>query len=216
MHSPGFEVERLGRGEIDPRLRLVVAGDLGPEDRIPGQVVRARQVDHQRDVAVRHRRQEEAGLQPRHRARHLGPGREHVPGEVERPQGLLAKIGDAEARQDALQVAPMQHVELRERHAPRPHLLHGGLVLAAPGIGEGWPIEGMAERRQDALALAGDAGAPVDEGAEDVEEQGLWCLRHAAKLPGRALKSRAGAYHLSRRERSTRRRRAGEGSRSVR
>src|SRR3954452_21800069 len=28
----GLEVERLGRGEIDPRLRLVVAGDLGPED----------------------------------------------------------------------------------------------------------------------------------------------------------------------------------------
>src|SRR4051794_2539574 len=32
----GPQVEGLGRGEIDPRLRLVVARDLGSEDRIPG------------------------------------------------------------------------------------------------------------------------------------------------------------------------------------
>jgi len=40
----------------------------------------------------------------------------------------------------------------------------------------------MAERRQDALALAGDAGAPVDQRAEHVEEEGFYVLGHAASL----------------------------------
>ena len=35
------EIERLRGGEVDARLRLVVAGDLGAEDRVPGQLVRA-------------------------------------------------------------------------------------------------------------------------------------------------------------------------------
>jgi hypothetical protein len=76
----------------------------------------------------------------------------------------------------------MQGVELGERNAPALHLLHGGLVFAAPGIREGEPIQRMPERCQDALALAGDAGAPIDEGAEDVEEQGFDVVRHAIKV----------------------------------
>ena len=66
---------------------------------------------------------------------------------------------EAEARQDALEVAPVQHVELAERDAAGAHLLHGGLVFAAPGVREGEPVEGVAERREDASRLR--ARSPV-------------------------------------------------------
>ena len=52
----GGEIERLAGSKIDTRLRLVVAGDFRAEDRVPRKVVAAREVDHQRDVAVRHGR----------------------------------------------------------------------------------------------------------------------------------------------------------------
>src|SRR5262245_3400418 len=67
----------------------------------------------------------------------------------------------------------VQHVELAERHAAGAHLLHRGLVLAAPGIGEGEPVELVATRRQHGLGLARDAAAPIDHRAEDIEEQRL-------------------------------------------
>ena len=47
-----------------------------------------------------------------------------------------------------------------------------GWYSAAPGVGKGDPVEVVAEARQDALGLAGDRGAPIDQGAEHVEEQG--------------------------------------------
>ena len=59
----GRKIERLAGREIDARLRLEVAGDLRPEDGVPRQVVAAREIDHQRDVAVRHRRQPELSLE---------------------------------------------------------------------------------------------------------------------------------------------------------
>ena len=94
-----------------------------------------------------------------------------MPREIELRHDLLGERCDAEAGQDALEVAPMQHVELAERNCTVPHLVHGGLILAAPGIGEGEPIELVAERLQHGLGLARDAGAPVDQRAEHVEEQ---------------------------------------------
>ena len=83
MHCAGAQIERLAGGEIDARLRLVVAGDFGAEDRVPRQIVAAREIDHQRDVAVRARRQHEFRLEPRQRRRHVRPGVEPVPGQIE-------------------------------------------------------------------------------------------------------------------------------------
>ena len=60
---------------------------------------------------------------------------------------------------------------LAERNTARPHLFHRRLVLAAPGVGEGGPIELMTERRKQPLRLARDARAPIDERAEDIEEK---------------------------------------------
>ena len=44
---PGLEAERLGRGQVHARLGLVVARDFGAEDRIPAEIVAAREVGHQ-------------------------------------------------------------------------------------------------------------------------------------------------------------------------
>jgi hypothetical protein len=72
----------------------------------------------------------------------------------------------------------MQNVELGEWNAPRPYFLHAGLVFVAPGISEAQPVGVVSEQLQHRLGLAPNAGAPIDEGAENIEEQ---CL-HGGEL----------------------------------
>ncbi len=47
MHSAGARSKRLAGGEINARLRLVVAGHFRAEDCVPGQIIAPRDVDHQ-------------------------------------------------------------------------------------------------------------------------------------------------------------------------
>ena len=79
----GREIERIDGGEIDVRLRLVVARDVGAQDRIPAQFVAPREIGHQSDVAVGAGRDQELGAEPRETALHIGPRIEPVPGEIE-------------------------------------------------------------------------------------------------------------------------------------
>jgi len=65
----------------------------------------------------------------------------------------------------------MQHVEFAERNVPVAHLIHRALILAAPGIRKGEPVGRDAERLEDLLGLACDAGAPIDQRPEDIEQQ---------------------------------------------
>jgi hypothetical protein len=76
----------------------------------------------------------------------------------------------------------VQHVEPGKRQAAAAGLLHGGLVLAAPGIRETRPVAAPAERAEDALRLARNAGAPVDEGPEHVEEKSFDPRSHPASV----------------------------------
>ena len=73
----------------------------------------------------------------------------------------------------------MQHVKLAEADAAGAHLIHGALVFAAPGIREGEPVERKTLRLQHRLGLARNRRAPVDQGAEHVEEQRFDSDRHA-------------------------------------
>src|SRR6185437_7490478 len=102
------------------------------------------------------------------------PGVETVPGERQFGERGLAQVSQAEARDEPLQVAPVQQVELGERDSPATHLLHAGLVLAAPGIGEGQPVEFMTEGHELGLCLARNSGAPVRQGAEYIEQKRLY------------------------------------------
>ena len=111
--------------------------------------------------------------EPGQARRDIGPAIEPVPGEVEIARHVVRNIRDPETRQDAIEIAPMQHVELAERHAAGAHLFHAGLVFVAPRIGEGEPVERVPARLENALGLTRDAGTPVDQRAEYVEEQRL-------------------------------------------
>jgi hypothetical protein len=140
----GRQVESIAGGEIDARLGLVVARDLRAEDRIPGKIVAASEIDHQRDIAVRDRRELEALLEPRKPGRGIGPAVESVPCQVEIARHVLRQSREPEALADSIEIVPVQDVELAEGDAAGTHLLHGGLVLVTPGIGEGKPVELMA------------------------------------------------------------------------
>ncbi|HVJ72198.1 MAG TPA: hypothetical protein VM531_11950, partial [Sphingomicrobium sp.] len=75
----GRQIKSLAGGEIDPRLRLEIAGDLRAEDRVPRKTVAAGDVHHQRDVAVRYRRQQALLFQAHEPRRGVRPGIEAVP-----------------------------------------------------------------------------------------------------------------------------------------
>ena len=66
-----------------------------------------------------------------------------MPGEIEMAQCVLGQTRHAEARQDALEVAPVQDVEPAERQPAGADFLHRGLVFAAPRVGKFEPVERM-------------------------------------------------------------------------
>ena len=58
-------------------------------------------------------------------------------------------------------------------HASGADHLHARLIFAAPGIGEGAPIDSCTPRGASRpFGLSRDAGAEIDQRAEDVEEEG--------------------------------------------
>ena len=126
MHSPGVQIERVRGGEIDVRLGLVVARDVGAQDRIPAQFIAPRDIGHQRDVAVGAGREQELGAEPREAARHVGPRIEPVPGEIEIGEHVGRNALDVELRERAVEHLAMQHVELHELAAAGADLLHAG------------------------------------------------------------------------------------------
>src|SRR5262249_42951872 len=126
------------------------------------------------------RREQEAALEPGETFRHVGPRGKAMPGEIELARRVLREPGNPEPRQDAIEIFPVQHVELAERRAARAYLLERGLILLAPGIGEGPPVELVSGGAENALGLARDAGAKIDQRTEDVEEQRLDAHRRCA------------------------------------
>src|SRR5689334_21916138 len=101
-----------------------------------------------------------------------------MPGVIEIVQRTVAERSDTKARENAFEVAPVQDVELAERDAAGAHLFHRSLIFATPGVREGQPIERIAAGRQQGLRLARHRGAPVDQRAEYIEEQGFYHERH--------------------------------------
>ena len=101
-----------------------------------------------------------------------------MPSEIELAKHILRQALEAEARENALEVVAMEHVELGERNAPGPHLLHAGLILAPPGIGEAEPIERVAARLEQDPGLARNAGPPIHQRAENVKKQSFHGDRH--------------------------------------
>ena len=63
--------------------RLEVARDVGAQDCFPRNIVAPRDIDNQRDVAVRARSQNELALRPHEAGHDVGPRIEAMAGEVE-------------------------------------------------------------------------------------------------------------------------------------
>src|SRR5262249_21649788 len=120
-----------------------------------------------------------------------------MPGEIEIAQHAFVEIIHREPRQDALEIPAVQHVELGEGNFSATHLLHTGLVLAAPGVGEFQPIERMAEWLEDGFCLARNRGAPIHQGTEHVEEQRFGHERSYSSFRGAAKPRARLEVHLS-------------------
>ena len=111
----------------------------------------------------------------------------------------LVELLDLEARQDAIEILPMQNIELDERPPPAAHLVHARPVFLAPGIREREPVEIMAHRLENSLHFARNAVAPIHHGAECVEDQRL-DVGHRQRRPrlapmsGRREPERAGGH----------------------
>ena len=189
-HLTGREVQGLRGREIDAWLRLVVARDLGAQDHVPGNVVPARDVDHQRNVAVRAGRQYEFAAEAGETGRHVGPCIEAVPREIQIIRDFVVELFETETRADLIEHAAVQDIELHEWLAARPHFLHAWLVQPAPSIGELEPIDVVAERLENPLRVARNAVAPIDDGAEYVEDERL-DGGYGRRLSGRSRKALA-------------------------
>src|SRR4051794_24458279 len=96
-----------------------------------------------------------------------------MPSEIEIVQDVFVQAGNAEPRQDTLEIVPVQHVELAEWNTAAAYLIHRRLIFGTPGIREGKRVESEAARLENGLSLARDAAAPIHQRPEHVEEQRL-------------------------------------------
>ena len=171
----GAEVEERRVAQIGVGEWLVGVGGLGAQDHVPGQPAVPGEAGEQADVAVGERPDDESFFQPGEACHGVGPRVEAVPGTGEVVEIHLRERGDSVPLQDPREALAVQEVEDRPLAPTGPDLLHRGLVLAAPLVGDPLPVcleaMGGAERGE----LADDAGPPIDDGPEHVEEQGNDC-----------------------------------------
>ena len=81
-------------------------------------------------------------------------------------------VGEAELGHHLVERLAVEHVQVHPGARARADRLHLGLVAGAPGVGERLPGHALDAARAPQLGrLAGHRGAPVDAGAEDVEQQ---------------------------------------------
>src|SRR5262245_19504052 len=105
-----------------------------------------------------------------------------MPGEIELVEHLRVDLLKSELRQNALEHAPMDDVELDEGNLAGAQLVHARLILRAPGVREGKPVERVSQGAQDRARLARNTIAPIDHGAEDVEHERLHAVAERRAL----------------------------------
>jgi hypothetical protein len=67
----------------------------------------------------------------------------------------------------------VQVVDLRPAELARAHAGHRGLIARAPRIGERRPVDAQPLAPAELLSFADDRRAPVDDGAEHIEDERL-------------------------------------------
>src|SRR5436309_7148172 len=167
----GLEAQHRGRRQVALGLGLVMARDLRPEDRVPREPAVLGHVHHQRDVAVRERRQDVLLLEAGEAGHAVRPGIEAMPRAVEMVDFSVRQPLDRELPEQLLEALAMEIVELRPRAPAAPYLVHRRLIEAAPRVGELRPVDREALRLPEGLALADDARSPVHDRPEHVERE---------------------------------------------
>ena len=120
---------------VDPRVGLVGAGDLGAEDRVPGQLGVLGEVDGLGDVAVGAGRDDVGRLELGQAFDDVRPGVEAVPGLGELGALRLGE-GQLHVLQDLVEPDPVQHVEVHPRAACRCARSPVAAGIGAPRVGE--------------------------------------------------------------------------------
>ena len=127
-------------------------------------------VGEQGDVAVGKGGDDVAGLEPGQAGNAVGPGGQAVPGVGEPVEFGVGEVGEAEFGGEGFDGGAVQGVQVGPGEGAAADLVHGGGVGGAPGVGEGGGIEVWAPGGE----FGDEAAAPVDHGAEDVEEEGFY------------------------------------------
>ena len=95
-----------------------------------------------------------------------------MPGAVELVFFRFLEIADRELIEQFVQYQSVQGIDVHPRQLAGPHSLHGGLVACAPCIGKGSPVDVQALLRAERTAFADKAAAPVDDGTENIKDEG--------------------------------------------
>ena len=130
--------EDLGRRLIDLVIRLVVTHQLGAEDAHPTAGRRVlRELGHQRDVAVRQRRDDELLLQSRQAGDRVGPRRQPMPRAVQCVLLGLCQSGELVNRPGSCRGScGAASSSLVHGSSPAAHAVHARAVAGAPRVGE--------------------------------------------------------------------------------
>src|SRR5262245_25806145 len=106
------KIERRTGCEIHLWFGFEIAGDFRTQNDIPRKPVAARQRNHERNVAVRNRRDHEVPLEAHKSGASVRPAIEAMPSEIEIGEHVRWNGFEVEARQDPVEIFAMQHVQL--------------------------------------------------------------------------------------------------------
>jgi hypothetical protein len=175
-----------------------VTDKLGAKDAVPRETRVFGEVGHQRDVAVRQRRDDELFFEARETLGRVGPRLQAVPRAVEVRFLGLAEPTDAELVDDPIQRHPVQVVESGPGELTGSNAVHAWSVTRAPGVCELLGVDRQPPARRELADFRGNRRAPVDDGAEHVEDERL----DGGKIAGLARRRPARCAPSQRRRRN--------------
>ena len=96
-----------------------------------------------------------------------------MPDEVQGDDFGFTQGGEAKLDQEPIENASVEGIELRPRQFPGADAVHGRGVAGPPGIGKLRGIHPEVLATRQILDVPDYGAAPVDDGAEDIEDEGF-------------------------------------------
>jgi L-ribulose-5-phosphate 4-epimerase len=165
----GLAIEQAKRREIHLGVGLVTLGELCGEHGVNAKVGELEQIGEQRDVAVRQCGGDVPAAQAIEPFSAVRP-RPELPPAPDEPLPAAGRKADVVLGQHAGQRLALEGIEIAPPGA-QPNPVHRGLVRATPVVDDGRPVGLDAGAGRGALGDVDQAGPPVHERSEDVEQQ---------------------------------------------